>query len=227
MSMEHVNILLAGLQKTADLDYVRSGLRSGAGTGAKTIMDSDDLRIALGITGGGAGGALLASKALKKHLAKKHPMVPQSVMKHLAALKGGKVRLGGAVAGSVLGALLAQRLGDPKINPYSLMERELRASEEKTAIDPIKTLLIPAGIGLATGSAKGITEKGLERGAARILDTRLLSKLIKSKKLRGTIPWAIARGGSSALASIPYAISAAIAAQGLKDTSEKKRKKKS
>ena len=58
------------------------------------------------------------------------------------------------------------------------------------------------------GMGKGVAEKNIEAGLKKLLTGPRGQKLLKAR-----IPWGAARGLTSALAGIPYTISAVIAAR--------------
>ena len=86
-------------------------------------------------------------------------------------------------------------------------------SKPKEGPNILKALVPSMVSGLLVGSGKGWSEKAIERVMDKVMK-RLPDKTRMAKGIRG-IPWATARGTTSALAGIPYTISAVIAAREL------------
>lgn len=119
-------------------------------------------------------------------------------------LLGNKMR---GLPTTTLGVLLGSGIGHH-------VSKQAKAKEDKETKPPsLVKALLPAMIsGLAVGTFKGVSEKGLERGLSKLLERSGRIQRIKGIK---SVPWGVARGTTSALAGIPYTLSAALAAKEL------------
>lgn len=89
-----------------------------------------------------------------------------------------------------------------------------------------KALAYPFAAGIAGGSIKGVIEKSTERALDKTLAGKKAKKLLKKHpKLRSmakTLPWSGARGISSGLVGVMYALATAAAMREMKKGKEKK-----
>lgn len=173
-------------------------------------------RLVTGATGAGVGTALggmlggLGGSALDKSIS--------AVTKRKPGFTNW-----GAVLGLPLGAILGWRGGTAaaddlvpkKDNTYVTK----RAKKEDNSPNILKAMLPSVGSGLLVGMGKGYAEKGLERTIAKALQK---SKRLSSMRSMRNVPWGLSRGVTSALAGIPYTISAVLAAKELSKGNKKK-----
>jgi len=105
-------------------------------------MAREDIEALIGAIGGGVGGRLLANKGheelVRRRLSKEFPFalkmlgkgkLDKDVVKRIAGASGqakgrGRIGLLGTLLGAGGGAVLAGRLGEPKVNPYEFMQRD-------------------------------------------------------------------------------------------------------
>lgn len=93
-------------------------------------------------------------------------------------------------------------------------KKEKKAPESSSIM---KAMLPAMGAGLLVGGAKGYAERGIESGIKKFFQRRSIANALAKLKMKPSarVPWGIARGATSALAGIPYTLSAVIAAKEL------------